>query len=211
MTYRPADTCSLNVVGRTRVSSRWRIAVWPLLVAMPAACGDSTDPVIGDAVLCSLDPSGSIAFEPLPNRAPPAAVTTGTVPHRQVNPDIIPEVIAELRERVFDQPLVEPRGSTIVTDATAIWIRPEINIGRPECIVSGREVAHIHGDGSVHGVLPHGRIPDAESAGWIERHPWAGLQPGFEAYVLMYSPRSSEEVDVILDLVLEGVSFVTGG
>lgn len=187
-----------------------RIGVWPLLVSM-AACGDSTDPVDNPAAICSPDPSGSLVFEPLPDRAPPPAVTTGSVPHRQIDPDIIPEVIADLRERVFDQPLVEPRLSTIVTDATAIWIRPEINIERPECIVSGREIAHIHEDGSVHGVLPHGRIPDAESAGWIERHPWAGVQPGFEAYVLMFSPRTSAEADVILELILEGVTFVTGG
>ncbi|MGI9626436.1 MAG: luciferase family protein [Longimicrobiales bacterium] len=194
-----------------RRHSAWQIAAWLLLVAVPVACGDSTDPVPGDVVLCSPDPSGSAVFEPLPDRAPPAAVTTGTVPHRQIDPDIIPEVITELHERVFDQPLVESRESTIVTDATAIWIRAEVNLGRPECIVSGREVAHIHEDGSVHGVVPHGRIPDAESAGWIELHPFAGVQPGFEAYVLMFSPRSSEEVDVILDLILEGVAFVTEG
>ena len=52
--------------------------------------------------------------------------------------------------------------------------------------MSGREVAHIHFDGSIHGVLPHSRIPEAEAAGWIERHPFAGVQPGFEAYVLIF-------------------------
>jgi phospholipase/carboxylesterase len=133
------------------------------------------------------------------------------VPHRQLDPLVIPSVIGDLHERVFALPEVEPRESLLVPGATAIWIRPDILIGRPECIVAGREVAHIHLDGSLHAVLPLGLIPDAESAGWVEPHPWAGVQPGFEAFVLIFSPRSSEEVDVAFDLVVEGLRFVTDG
>jgi len=190
---------------------RHAAAVGALLIPLLLACGEPGPAFAeADAVLCEPDPSGSVVFQPLPMRAPPPAVTTGSVPHRQIDPDIIPAVIEELHARVFDLSEVEPRQSTIVSDATAIWIRREINIARPECIISGREVAHIHLDGSLHAVVPHGRIPDAESAGWVERHPWAELEPGFEAFVLIFSLRSSEEVDVALELVINGLDFVIG-
>jgi len=213
----PVHACSLAVAGRRPALSVWRIAVWFIPVSVLAACGNTTDLAVdevGDSepVLCAPDPSGSIPFPPIPVRAPPPGVTTGTVPHRQINTVVIPSVIADLHERVFGLSEVEPRESDVPGGgATAIWIRREINIGRPECILSGREVAHIHVDGSLHAVLPHGRIPNAESAGWIESHPWADLQPGFETLVLIFSPRSFEEVDVIFELILEGLTFVRGG
>ena len=186
------------------------MALGPLLVILLSACGETTDAIgVSEDVLCTPGRSGS--FPSLPVRAPPAAVTTGSVPHRQLDPLITPSIIAELHNRVFALPEVEPRESLLVPGATAIWIRPEIIIERPECIVAGREVAHIHLDGSLHSVLPLGRIPAAESAGWVERHPWAGREPGFEAFVMIFSPRSSAEVDVAFDLVREGLTFLTAG
>ncbi|MGI9626435.1 MAG: luciferase family protein, partial [Longimicrobiales bacterium] len=160
---------------------------------------------------CVPDPDGSAALQPLPLRAPPAAVTTGSVPHRQIDPEISQVAIAELHGRVLGIPEVELRQSATVGDATAIWIREEIDLERPGCISTGRQVAHIHHDGSLHAVLPHARIADAESAGWIELHPYAGDRPGFETYVLVFSPRTSEEVDVVHNLILEGLDFLTGG
>ena len=211
MAYHPVDACAPASAGRTP-GGLWRLALWPLLFAVLSACGDTTDGIgVVEDVVCAPDPGGSIAFPSLPVRAPPPAVTTGSVPHRQIDPIIIPSVIAELHERVFALSEVESRESLLVAGATAVWIRPEINVGRPECIVAGREVAHIHADGSLHAVLPLGRIPAAESAGWVERHPWSGLQPGFEAFVLIFSPRSSEEIDVAFDLIGEGLNFVTEG
>lgn len=191
----------------------WRIAAaWALLAPALVACG-GVNPAVNapEPVACAPDPSGSVALQPTPLREQPPAVTTGSVPHRQIEPEINQIANAELQARVLDIPEVELRRSANITDATAIWIRQEVDIERPECTVSGRAVAHIHFDGSLHATLPHHRIPDAESAGWIERHPYAGVRPGFEAYVLVFAPRTSEEVDVIFDLILEGLSFVTGG
>lgn len=211
MFHHLVDTGSPTAEGRTWLGV-WRRALCALLLTVLAACGDTADGIgISQDIPCEPAPSDSIAFPTLARRAPPPAVTTGSVPHQQIDPIIIPAVIEELHDRVFALPEVEARESLLVAGATGVWIRPEISVGRPECIVAGREVAHIHADGSLHAVLPLGRIPDAESAGWVERHPWAGRQPGFEAYVMIFSPRSSEEVDVILDLVREGLDFVTQG
>ncbi len=185
-----------------------------VFAAALSACGGETNPVVGgsDAGQCAPNPAAPSFFPDLPAREGPPAVTTGEVPHQQIDPEIIPEVIAELHSRIFALPEVESRPTIIgLAGGTAIWLREEINLGRPECVVAGREIAHIHLDGSLHGVLSHGRIPGAVSAGWAEPHPWAGIQPGFEAFVLLFSPRSSEEVDVIFGLILDGLNFVTGG
>ena len=175
------------------------------------ACADTAGPDIdgGEEVPCAPDES-PFAFPDLPLRAGPPAVTTGSVPHQQINPDVIPEVIDEMGGRIFAPPDVERRPSTIVNGATAIWLREELNLGRPECVIRERELGHIHQDGSLHVTLPHGRIPGAAAAGWIERHPWANTLPGFEAYVMIFSPRDSSEVDVFVELVVQGISFVKG-
>lgn len=209
MIHHPIQAGSRRVRGDPALCI-WRMIILPVLLTVLSACGDATEGIgVSEDVPCIPDPDGSMALPSLPVRAPPPAVTTGSVPHRQLDPIISPTVIAELHERVFALPAVEARESLLVAGATAIWIRPEINVRRPECIVAGREVAHIHFDGSLHAVLPLGRIPEAESTGWVERHPWAGSQPGFEAFVLIFSPRSSGEVDVAFDLVREGLDFVT--
>ncbi len=177
------------------------------------ACGDTVAPGIIDEsepVPCAPSES-SVAFPDVPLRPGPPAVTTGSVPHQQIAPDIVPEVIAEMAGRIFALPDVESRPSTIVDGASAIWLRDEFNLGRPECVIRERELGHIHLDGSLHVTLPHGRIPGAQAAGWIEPHPWADTRAGFEAYVMIFSPRDSGEVDVILDLVIQGIAFVDGG
>ena len=192
--------------------SLWRVVAWLVLALGVAACGGVNPGTAGpEPTACAADAAGSTVVRPIPQRAPPAAVTTGEVPHRQIDPEINPLAIAELHGRVLELADVELDQSANVVDATEIRVRRGVNVERPECLVGNRAVAHIHPDGSLHGVLPHDRIPEAEAAGWIERHPWAGVRPGFEAYVLIFSPRSSEEVDVVLDLVLEGLRFVSGG
>ena len=133
------------------------------------------------------------------------------MPHIQLNPESTPELIAELFDEIFSLGIFENRPTTIGMQGTrAIWLREGIEITRPECVVSGREFAHIHVDGSSHAVLPHERIPDAEAAGWVELHPFAGVRPGFEAFVMVFAPRSSDEVAMIVELVLESSNFVTG-
>lgn len=149
-------------------------------------------------------------FPNLPVRPGPAATTTGSVPHQQINPQVTPEAIDEMATRIFATADVESRPSTIVIGATAIWMSDGVTLARPECIVSQREVGHIHQDGSLHMTVPHGRIPGAVGAGWIEQHPFAASRPGFEAYVMIFTPRNSSEVDVIVELVTDGVDFVKG-
>jgi phospholipase/carboxylesterase len=206
--------------GEALADRRWmvrstledRAGAFVLALSLGAwACANTVAPGIdeSEAVPCAPGES-SFAFPDLPDRVGPPGVTTGSVPHQQINPDVIPEVIDEMSERIFALPDVESRPSTIVGGATAIWLPEDLNLGRPECVISQRELGHIHQDGSLHVTLPHGRIPGAAAAGWVERHPWADTRPGFEAYVMIFSPRDSSEVDVIFDLIIQGIDFVKG-
>ena len=195
---------------RSSRGHRARTFVLPFLIGA-WACADTVALGIDEAEGVPCVPSDmSPAFPDLPLRPGPPAVTTGSVPHQQIDPDIIPEVIDEMAGRIFALPDVESRLSTIVDGATAIWLRDEFNLGRPECVIRERELGHIHLDGSLHVTLPHGRIPGAAAAGWVERHPWADTRPGFEAFVMIFSPRDSSEVDVIFSLIVLGIDFVKG-
>lgn len=196
---------------RIRSVGGGRGAAWVLCALGIAACGGANPGSAPEPVACTPAPTDQVEVAPIPLRAPPAAVTTGEVPHRQIDPQVNQLAIAELQGRVLEMAEAELGQSASVVDAAEIRVREGIRVERPECLVAGRAFAHIHFDGSLHGVIPHARIPDAEAAGWIERHPWSGVRPGFEAYVLIFTPRSSEEVDVVLDLIREGLNFVTGG
>lgn len=204
-----------------RLSSWFPTRAVTALLLVVCACGGKADPVLGPGVGPGLEPvpatcepleGASTSFPSLPLRAGPPAVTSGEVPHVQLNPDFKPEVIEELFSRIFDLPILENRPTIIGMGGTrALWLTDGVPITRPECVVAGREFAHIHLDGSLHAVLPHQRIPEAVAAGWAELHPWAGVMPGFEAFVMLFTPRSSEEVDVIFQFILESLNFITGG
>ncbi len=192
------------------MSSGVPAAAWlAALLVLVAGCAEPAAPSIEveEETPCLADtPLG--VFPSLPARIGAPAVTTGTVPHQQTNASPIPEVIDEMSARIFAFPEVERRPSTIVDGASAIWLRDGVALSRPECIIRDREVGHIHEDGSLHVTLPHGRIPGAVEAGWVEVHPWASSRPGFEAYVMIFTPQDLGELDVIVDLVDQGIDFV---
>ena len=70
----------------------------PLLFSLLTACEETPATVLP---ICAADANSSATYPPLPLRAPPAAVTTGTVPHRQIDPEVNLPLIAELERRAF--------------------------------------------------------------------------------------------------------------
>jgi phospholipase/carboxylesterase len=151
------------------------------------------------------------AFAPLPQRTGPRTQTSGTVPHVQIGVDFVPAVNDELYRLAFALPDVENR-QTIVSlpGARGMWLRDELTLIHPEVIVSGREFAHIHPDGSLHVPLPYERALEAVEKGWAERHPWADQRDGWEGFVMLFTPQSMAELDVIFQLILDSYNFVTG-
>jgi phospholipase/carboxylesterase len=91
-----------------------------------------------------------------------------------------------------------------------MWLSDGVPLAHPEGIVSGREFAHIHPDGSLHAPLPYERALEAAEKGWAERHPWADRQDGWEGLVMLFTPQSMTELDVTFQLIVESYNHVTG-
>jgi phospholipase/carboxylesterase len=147
---------------------------------------------------------------PLPKRAGPRPLTNKNMPHSQIGVRPVPEVNAELFRRCFSLPDVRNEPTRIsVPGARALWLDEDLPLTHPEVIAVGREFAHIHPDGSLHASLPPERAREAIEAGWAEPHPMA-LYMGNEGMVMLYTPRTIEELDVIFQLVVDSYNFVTG-
>ena len=196
---------------------------WPLYYfAFDNAPGDANGQASGDVwyVIPTLTPKGTTTmqasestpvYQTLPRRSGPPPLTTGSVPHTQIGVAPVPEVHNELFRRTFTLPDVENRPTIVsLQGARGVWIAESVSVAHPEVIVAGREFTHIHPDGSLHAPLPFGRAIEAVDAGWAERHPWADQREGWEGLVLLYTPGSLEELDVVFQLIVESYNFVTG-
>jgi phospholipase/carboxylesterase len=132
------------------------------------------------------------------------------MPHSQIGVRPVPAVNAELYRRAFALPNVTNQPTVIsVPGARALWLDADLPLAHPEAIVAGREFAHIHPDGSLHAALPPERARAAIAAGWAEPHPMA-LHLGNEGMVMLYTPRTMEELDVIYQLIVDSYNYVTG-
>ncbi|MGH2591974.1 MAG: luciferase family protein [Anaerolineae bacterium] len=146
----------------------------------------------------------------LPQRSGSRPLTHKGMPHAQIDVRPVPEVNAELFRRAYSLPDVENRPTVIsVPGARALWLREGVPLAHPEVIVAGREFAHIHPDGSLHVSLPSERARQAVEAGWAEPHPMAEYMDN-KGLVMLYTPRTMEELDVIFQLIVASYNFVTG-
>lgn len=147
----------------------------------------------------------------LPERAGPPVETTPGVPHVQIGVEAVPELSAELLRRVSALPGLDIRPTVIgMWGAKGFWLLEDLQLARPEVIHTGREFAHLHTDGSLHASLPPDRAYQAVAAGWAVRHPSAQYHDRLEGFVMLYTPRTMEELDVIFGLIVDGYNFVTG-
>ena len=137
--------------------------------------------------------------------------TTNSVPHVQIGVDVDPKIYAEMLKRVDEIPDVTIRDTIIsLPGAMGFWIDESVTLARPNAIVRGREFAHVHPDGSLHASLPADIAEHAIEAGWAVLHPWANQRPGWEGFVMIYTPQSDEELAVVMQLIEKSYEFVTG-
>jgi len=144
----------------------------------------------------------------IPKRSGPRPLTNKNMPHSQIGVQPVPDVNAELFRRAFALPDVTNKPTVIsVPGARALWLDESLPLAQP--VMAGQEFAHIHPDGSLHASLSPERARQAIEAGWAEPHPMA-LYMGNEGMVMLYTPRTMEELDVIFQLVVDSYNFVTG-
>lgn len=94
--------------------------------------------------------------------------------------------------------------------ALGFWLNEDVALARPDLIVRGREFAHVHPNGSLHATLSPELALKAVKAGWADHHPWAKKWPRFKGFVMIFTPRSEDEMKVVFQLVTESYNFVTG-
>lgn len=163
------------------------------------------------ALICSASFALSAQDVEFPQRETQRPETTNGVPHVQLGVEAVPELSAELLRRVATFPGVRI-GETRISLPGAIGFQLEdgLDLARPEAIVGGREFAHVHPDGSLHASLRPETARAAVKAGWAVAHPWADQRAGWEGFVMIYTPHSEEELDVVVQLVRHSYAYVTG-
>jgi phospholipase/carboxylesterase len=147
----------------------------------------------------------------LPNREGPRPETTNGVPHIQLGLEPVSELTELMLKQMEELPGVT-LGATRVSlpGAVGFQLNQDVDIARPEAIVGGREFAHVHPDGSLHASLEPELARAAIQAGWATPHPWADQRSGWEGFVMIYTPTTEAELDVVLELVRGSYRYVTG-
>lgn len=147
----------------------------------------------------------------LPVRDGPRPQTTNGVPHVQIGISPVPELSSELLRRVEAIDGVKVRDTVIsLPGALGFQLEDNVELAQPNAIVGGREFAHLHPDGSLHASLSPELAVKAVETGWAVHHPWAGQRPGWEGFVMIYTPQSEHQLEVVFKLVLASYSYVTG-
>ncbi|MEY8096926.1 luciferase family protein [Falsihalocynthiibacter sp. S25ZX9] len=147
----------------------------------------------------------------IPNRDGPRPETTNGVPHIQLGLEAVPELTEVMLKQVAELSGVT-LGSTRVSlpGAVGFQLNTDIILAEPDAIVGGREFAHVHPDGSLHASLEPELARAAVNAGWATPHPWADQRPRWEGFVMIYTPTTKAELDVVHQLVRGSYTYVTG-
>ena len=86
----------------------------------------------------------------------------------------------------------------------------DVALARPDVIVGGREFAHLHNDGSLHASLNPDVALVAIEAGWAVAHAWTQQREGWDDFVMIFTPNTPAELEVVIQLVESSYSFVSG-
>ncbi|MEM7270761.1 MAG: luciferase family protein [Pseudomonadota bacterium] len=152
------------------------------------------------------------AAQELPVRESPRPPTTNGVPHVQLGVTPDQKIYDQLLARVEAHEAIEIRPTIVsLPGALGFWIEEGVALARPDVIVRGREFAHLHTDGSLHASLAPSLAAEAVAAGWAIPHPWANQRRGWEGFVMIYTPTTEAESDVVYDLIIAGLDFVRHG
>jgi len=153
----------------------------------------------------------SWAADELPIRTSPRPQTTTGIPHVQIGVTPVPALNKELLRRVALLPDVDVRGTVIsLPGAKGFWLNDDLALAHPGIIIGGREFAHMHPDGSLHASLPTPLALEAIDDGWAIHHPWSKQRAGWDGFVMIYSPMSEAELDVVFDIIVKSYNYITG-
>jgi hypothetical protein len=148
-----------------------------------------------------------------PRRTGPKPRTTKHEPHQQIDQHADPALWDELHRRCFSLPGVTEEDSKIsVPGARALVLDENLARGSRNAFIIEREFAHIHPkpDGSTHLKLPLELAVLAIGAGWAEPHNVVWLGVASANTVMLFAPRTPEELEAIWGLIEESHRFACG-
>jgi hypothetical protein len=153
-----------------------------------------------------------LAFEP-PPRLGPRPQSCLTLPHVQLDQWPPPIITEELLGRCLTLPNVRPKQSRMASpDCHALTLPDELSAGPPAAFIVDHEFCHLHPlpDSSIHLTLPKYVRDRAIRRGWAEQHlvSRAGILP--ETLVLVYAPRNSSELAIVMQMVWQSYQFARG-
>lgn len=155
--------------------------------------------------------SVSALGENLPKRETQIPRTTDGVPHVQIGVNPVPAFSEDLLRHVAQFPGVSLRATRVsMAGAIGFQLDDGVALAHPEVIVGGREFAHLHTDGSLHASLEPELARIAIDAGWAVAHPWADQRAGWAGFVMIFTPTTPAELEIVSQLVGSSYSFVTG-
>jgi Family of unknown function (DUF5519) len=99
-----------------------------------------------------------------------------------------------------------------VPGARALWLRDAVTAGPTAAFMLKREFAHLHPgrDHSLHATLPPDLVDAAIEAGWAELHPVARMGYIPATTVMLYAPRTQDELEIVYGLLLASYRFAGG-
>jgi hypothetical protein len=96
----------------------------------------------------------------------------------------------------------------------AMIIHPDIPSPHKDAVQALREITHIHPvDHSMHVVLSPADSKTVIDLGWAERHPLSGRSrfiPLPSTYLLVYAPRDEEELNIVEQIFVASMGYMTG-
>lgn len=145
----------------------------------------------------------------LTNREDSAPLTTSTSPHKQLSQNGNYHIHNKLMLWTNTMSFVEIKPSKISkSGATGLFVSEKVKLINPHAVID-REFGHIHPypDGSLHLFLPMTDAKEVVVRGWGEYHPLAFIKEVPSNFIMLYSPRSEDELSLIKDIVLRSYSF----
>ena len=133
-------------------------------------------------------------------------------PQTQLTEQSSPELWGQLVARTFGlDSVVEGHSQISPATSRAVFLldRPEERAPQTSLAPGKRlEPVHLHGvaDTSVHLCLPAERGQQLTELGWAEPHQYEDFGTEF----MIYGPRTSEELEIVLSLIEESLSFARG-
>ena len=137
------------------------------------------------------------------------------VPHRQMNQHN-DTVIRAKQKKIFDDEVANSNNTLIYKtsylekNSPGIFLKDSASGNQTIVPISHAEVGHIHMfDGSMHIILSPSDTKEVIEKGWGELHGLAGQGRAAKTYLMIYSPRTDQELQVTKLILEAAIKYAT--